>query len=519
MATPTLASLWTAANASAADRYTIEVLGMPSPVLMERAALCVSAVVGELDPRAVIVLCGPGNNGGDGLAVARQLHGRGLPVRVVMVGDHHNQAVAAQLALARAHGVPVIDRAFTLEAGEAPEGLEVLGADVLFVDALLGTGSRGAPRGAIRAALEWLAGLEAPRVIAIDVPSGVDVDRGSADPLALRATITVTFQRSKAGLHVTPGRDHAGKVVIADIGLVGDPTQPDSATTLIDPAWVAACLAALPEPRHKGSRGHVGVIGGSPGTAGAAILAGSAALRAGAGLVTLAGFDLALQQAVIASRPELMLTRDESDADVAQASVLVVGPGLTSGAQLARLPELDARDPRPMVWDASGLDAFVPGRSAGPRILTPHPGEAARLLARLDDPSWTNARVQADRVHAARTLAERCAAIVVLKGGGTIVAEGQRQAIAIPGGPSLSTAGSGDVLAGTIGALLARGLAPWLAACVGVHVHGLAGDASPSLGTLALDIAEGLPAALDQAALGQAARGQGMDRWPTHRAG
>ncbi|MFV8754384.1 NAD(P)H-hydrate dehydratase [Nannocystaceae bacterium ST9] len=492
------AQLWTAARAAAADRHTIDVLGMPSPVLMERAALCASAVV-ERFACPVLVLCGPGNNGGDGLALARQLIGRGRVVAVVLIGERPNPAHAAQLALARSHGVPVLDG--------LPASLE---PGTLIVDALLGTGSRGAPRGAIRDALIWLAGLAPrPKVIAIDVPSGVDVDRGVADELAVQAAITVTFQRSKPGLHVTPGRDRAGEVVVAEIGLIEDPSVADEGPELIDPRWIAERLAELPEPRHKGSRGHVGVIGGSPGTPGAAILAGSAALRAGAGLVTLAGFDPAMQAAVIASRPELMLSRDEF---VAAASVLVVGPGLTAAESLARLPELDARDARAMVWDASGLDAFAPGRSAGPRILTPHPGEAARLLARLDagDPAWTNARVQADRMAAASLLAARSGAIVVLKGGGTIVAEAGRLAIAIPGGPSLSTAGSGDVLAGTIGALLARGLAPWAAACIGVHVHGMAGDASPSLGTVALDVAEGLPDALDRAA-----RGEAPQRWPS----
>jgi hydroxyethylthiazole kinase-like uncharacterized protein yjeF len=509
MSIPGRAQLWTAASAAASDRYTIDVLGMPSPVLMERAALCVSAVVERHMPSTpsesseLLILCGPGNNGGDGLAVARVLHGRGRSVAAIVIGERPNAAVVAQLALARSHGVPLLDR--------VPD---TLGADVVIVDALLGTGSRGAPRGPIRDALVWLGGLASPRVIAIDIPSGVDVDHGSADPLAVRAAITVTFERSKPGLHVTPGRDHAGEVVIAEIGLVGDPAIGHDDPILIDPREVAARLHELPEPRHKGSRGHVGVIGGSPGTPGAAILAGSAALRAGAGLVTLAGFDATLEQAVIASRPELMLTRDEA---VAQASVLVVGPGLTAVEPLARLPALDAADPRPMVWDAGSLDVFVPGQSAGPRVLTPHPGEAARMLARLDDPSWTNARVQADRITAARTLAARSGAIVVLKGSGTIVAQGRALAIAITGGPALATAGSGDVLAGTIAALLARGLAPWEAACVGVHVHGLAGDMAPALGTVALDIADGLPAALERATRG-ASIGR-IDRWPTRLLG
>lgn len=506
------AQLWTAALAAAADRHTIDVLGLPSAVLMERAALAVSAVVERLEPRAIVVLCGPGNNGGDGLAVARQLRARGHAPRVVVLGERRGASVEAQLAQAQAQGVEVFERLSDLLATDLATELA---PDTVVVDALLGTGSRGAPRGAIREALAWLAARrgDRARVVAIDVPSGVDVDRGSADPLALRATITVTFARSKPGLHVTPGRDHAGEVIVADIGLVGDPSHA-SVATLIDPGEVAAWLRGLPDPSHKGVRGHVGVIGGSPGTPGAAILAGTAALRAGAGLVTLAGFDPAMQAAVIASRPELMLARDEA---LAAADVLVVGPGLTAADALARMAELDAHDRRAWVWDASALDVFEPGRSAGPRVLTPHPGEAARLLARLADPSWTSARVEADRVSAAGELAERTGAVIVLKGRGTLVVSRERVGIATIGGPSLATAGSGDVLAGTIGAMLARDRrtdrGPWAAACVGVQVHGLAGDASPSLGTLALDVAAGLPCALERAT-----RGDALAPWPSlHR--
>lgn len=496
------ATLWTAARSLAADVHTIAMHGAGSMVLMERAALAVSAAVDRLEPIAVLVVCGPGNNGGDGLAAARQLHGRGHAVAVLSIGERRGANVEAQLRLAQAHGVTILD---ALPQRLAP--------GTVVVDALLGTGSRGAPRGPIRDVLTWLATQQPAAIVAVDVPSGVDVDSGRADPLAPRATITVTFQASKPGLHVTPGRDHAGEVIVADIGLVDAPREREleRELELIDPLAVAAWLAGLPRPEHKGMRGHVGVIGGSPGTPGAAILAATAALRAGAGLVSLVAGDPSMDVAVIASRPELMLARDET---LAAADVLVVGPGLSDPRMLARVVALDASDARPWVWDAAALDVFEPGRSAGPRVLTPHPGEAARLLARLDDPTWTSARVQADRMHAARTLVERTGAILVLKGSGTIVASPERLGIAVAGGPSLASAGTGDVLAGTIGAMLARqARAPrglWAAACVGVHVHALAGDASPSLATLALDVAAQLPGALDRAA-----RGDAIERWPT----
>lgn len=494
-------ALWTAEEATAADGYTIDVLGLPSPVLMERAALCVSAVVEQVAARwglrRVLVLVGPGNNGGDGLACARQLHGRGrLLVSAVLVTERRNAAAQQQVEWARACGV---------EIGEQWPA-EVPG-DAVIVDALLGTGSRGAPRGRIEEALRWLVEGGAP-VVAVDVPSGIDVDSGAVASVAARAEVTVTFQRSKAGLHLTPARGHAGRVIVADIGLVGPRSiGPTDAMSLIDPRWVAERLGSLPAAAHKGRRGHVGVVGGTGGTPGAAVLAGTAALRAGAGLATLAMTDELLRRALIEVRPELMLA-DREDRFVAGADTLVVGPGMT-GARVG-LAELDRSDGRAMVWDASALDDFVGEHSAGVRVLTPHPGEAARMLARLErDASWTNARVQADRREAARRLAAITSAVVVLKGEGTVVAERERFAICTTGGPALATAGSGDVLAGTIAALLARGLDAWAAACVGVHVHGLAGDRVAPDGALALDIADALPDAL-----AVTRQGELPSRWP-----
>jgi NAD(P)H-hydrate epimerase len=265
------------------------------------------------------------------------------------------------------------------------------------------------------------------------------------------------------------------------------------------------------------------VVGGSGGTPGAAVLAGTAALRAGAGLATLATADDALRRALIELRPELMLSRPD-DRFIAAADTLVVGPGLTAGR--AGLVELDETDPRAMVWDASALDEFGGRRSAGPRILTPHPGEAARLLARLDEDegadAWTNARVVADRRGAAERLVRLTQATVVLKGAGTLVAARSRAdtlddirvRVSTTGGPSLASAGSGDVLAGAIAGLMARGLDPWTAACLGVHAHGLAGDACPADGTLAMDVADRLPAALADLAAGQQPA-----RWPRLRRG
>lgn len=505
--------LWTAEQAAAADRHTIDALGMPSPVLMERAALCVSAQIEALldaAPATVLVLVGPGNNGGDGLAIARQLHGRGRAVAAVMVTAGHNAAVALQLELARSHGVEIVEG--------LPE--EVPDTPTLVVDALLGTGSRGAPRGSIEVALRWLGVLagEQLRVVAVDLPSGIDVDTGAVFEPAARVDVTVTFQRSKPGLHLTPAREHVGRLVVADIGLVdadgvdGDQRIELNRIELIEPAWAAACVAGLPSVEHKGRRGHVGIIGGTGGTPGAAILAGSAALRAGAGLVTLAPIDPALRELLIARRPELMLAPPEQAWSIPRASVLVVGPGLVE-ADVAAIARLAREDRRPMVWDASGLEHHPLGDGVARHVLTPHPGEAARLLARVEpEGGWDGAKVQANRRHAAERLAAATDAVVVLKGAGTIVARrskhGMQLAICTSGGPALAVAGTGDVLAGTIGALLARGLDAWTAARVGVHLHGCAGDRCPVDGTVAMDVADALPQALMELAV--PSRG-----WPT----
>jgi hydroxyethylthiazole kinase-like uncharacterized protein yjeF len=290
------AELWAAATAAASDRHTMDVLGVPSALLMERAALCVSREVVELlgvAPQPVGVLVGPGNNGGDGLAVARQLHGWGVPVAAWLVTEGHNAAVAEQLRLARACGVAVHrGRPSNAEAGR------------LWVDGLLGTGSRGAPRDEVAEAVVWLCD-HAATCVAIDLPTGVDPDTGAVAMFAVRAEVTVTFARSKPGLHVTPGRSHAGRVVVADMGLVSPPGV-EERQALLDPWEVASLLRVLPAGEHKGQRGHLGIVGGSPGTTGAALLAGVAALRAGAGLVTVASPDPALPGVLLAARPELM---------------------------------------------------------------------------------------------------------------------------------------------------------------------------------------------------------------------
>jgi len=479
--------LWDAAMAAAVDRHTIDAIGMPSATLMERAALACSHEVVALrlgSALPVVVVCGPGNNGADGHALSRQLHGWGVPVRVVLATATRTSPADQQRALAIASGVVEVAH------GDAP-------AAAVVVDAVLGTGSRGVPRGEVAAALAALSRIVGPR-LAVDMPSGVDPDRGTVHPDAINAAVTVTFGRSKPGLHITPGRALAGRVVVADIGLVA-PADLRTPWSLVDPAQMLAALAIPGRVRHKGDRGHVVIRGGSVDTPGAAVLVAIAAFRGGAGLVTVATDDGLVRAAVLARAPESMFVATSRMSEVA-ATALVVGPGLTDQAAREGLRAAWYGDPRPAIWDASALEVIDRDCGGTPRVITPHPGEAARMLARLeDDPNWSTARVQADRVDAACRLARTTGAVALLKGEGTIVAHGDRIAIVTLGSPALATAGSGDVLSGIIGAALARGVDPWTAARAGATLHAAAGMVvgRRHVGSMAGDLAAALDDGLE----------------------
>jgi NAD(P)H-hydrate epimerase len=315
-------------------------------------------------------------------------------------------------------------------------------------------------------------------------------------------------------------------VVIADIGIQLDP-EAGVAGRLIGPAWVARTLAALPAGAHKGQRGHVAIVGGGAGTPGAAVLAATGAMRAGAGLATIVTGDPDVRAQLLAGRPELMVAPWAGmDDPLPAAQALVVGPGLTDRAAAAGLPALWAGDPRPALWDASALDHVPIAPVDQPRIITPHPGEAARMLARTPlaagaarSDAWTAARVQSDRVAAARTLAAATGAITLLKGEGTVIATPAGEIrVCVTGGPALATAGSGDVLAGIGGAMLGRGLEPVAAAAVAVHAHGIAGDLAGARRPhpLALEIADSVGAAARACARRDVSS---APRWPRRRLG
>jgi len=520
---PWLVPLMDAQTMRGIDRWAIDEQGVDGLELMERAGTGVARAVERLAPDGpVTVLCGKGNNGGDGLVAARLLRESGRPVTVVCVAPPAQLTGDARVNLQRLAGEPPLQpngAPWSAQAEVAPEpspaDLEgVFGAQAALVDALLGTGFAGEVRGAVAAAIEGLNRASAP-VVSVDVPSGVDASTGVVAGLAVRASVTVTFHAAKPGLWIRPGKAHAGEVQTLDIGIPrGAPAQ--ARIGLITPA----VLAQLPRRRAdstKFSSGHVLVAGGSRGLTGAPRMAAEASMRAGAGYVTACV--PASLQSVLASAmtPEVMTRalreqdgslRAEAVDEVLEASArggaLALGPGLgRSDGAFAFARALARAAPIAMVLDADGLNAHagklgeLAGRDAA-TVLTPHAGELGRLLE-LD-----SSEIERERLHHVRAAAEQAGAVVVLKGDDTLIAQPDGTVAVNPGAsPALATAGSGDVLTGVLAALLAQGLDAFTAAAAGVWLHAQAGrEAAHRLGVcegvIASDVIAALPAARRQ---------------------
>jgi len=489
--------------------------GTPGHVLMERAGRAAAKIArGMLRGRrgSVVIVCGPGNNGGDGFVVARLLRRRGRRVETWLLGEATGVRGDASSMLGRwrrgGGRVRVLASADDVETFRARcEGA------ALVIDALFGTGLN-APVLGLAADVVRAINASGALTLAVDIPSGLSADTGRPLGLAVRATATVTFGLAKIGLCISPGREHAGLLHVADIGLsaVAVPGGPPRLEVLEGPQ-VGALLAPRERVSHKGTFGHVLVLGGSRGKLGAALLAAEGAARAGAGLTTLA-VPATLQPLAEGRVPEVMTTEvvdggsgvagapDEATvtALIQGRSVVVCGPGLGRGEGPRALVHMLLRMMTvPLVLDADGLYAMagttlLRDRMA-PSVVTPHPGEMGRLIGRSTDD------VQADRLGAARRLAAEEGVVVVLKGAGTVIAAPDgRCALSLTGNPGLATGGSGDVLAGVIGGLLAQGLLPFEAASFGAFVHGRAADAIArrrgQVGLLARDLLEELPDAI-----------------------
>ncbi len=502
------------------DRLSREKYGIDSYALMTRAGEAVAhALMARYRDSAragVTVVAGRGNNGGDGFVTARRLKQERVAVRVVLLareGDLKGDAARARDEFKAAGGaiVEAADEAAVAAAFSKPPGV--------FIGAIFGTGLNAEVKGAVRRAIEIVNAMGAP-VVAVDIASGVSADTGAVMGIAMRATLTVTFGYAKYGHVSYPGAEYCGALEIADIGFapkaIGEIAPRGRFVEAHD---VRPLVRPRPPNSHKGTYGHVMVIAGSVGKSGAALLTSRGALRMGAGLVT-AAVPHSVQPIVAAGRNELM-TEPIADRDghfdgahapavlrplISGKDALVVGPGIGLSDDTRRLIEwlLDegVSAHRPLLIDADGLNALAAlgceaARGAkGAVVLTPHPGEAARLLGE------STAQINADRIGAARRLAERTEAHVLLKGARSVIAAPDgTMYVNSSGNPGMATAGMGDALSGMLGALLGQGMAPLDALALGTFLHGFAADRVAArlgrVGYLTGDVIEELPAALE----------------------
>ncbi len=504
--------------------------GIPGIVLMENAGLSVVHYLLERfwdarpSGRKVLILAGPGNNGGDGLVVGRHLYNRGAGVEILLTAapDSYQGDAAVNLKIVSAAGIPH----WVFDADGCSRLAGALDRADLVVDALFGTGFRGLPQEPL-ASLIGMVNASGKPVLAVDLPSGMEADTGVVAGACIRADLTVTLGLPKLGLYLDPGAVYAGKVVVGDIsfppGLTGGGEAAPGAAEfyLIDPELVAGFIPPRRPTDHKGSYGHVAVIGGAPGYTGAIALAGNAALRSGAGLVT-AVVPASLYPVLAVKLTEVM-TRPAPESSgggfsrtahaalgelFSRVTALAVGPGLGQDPETAIfLHDLLRGTELPTVIDADALNllacdrGLLEDKSLRERrsrwVLTPHPGEMARLLG------TSIGDVQADRVGTAVKAGQAWGTTLVLKGAHTVVAAPDGQVLINPtGNPGLATGGTGDVLAGLIAGLLAQGLTPVQAAAVGVYVHGWAADrlaaARGMAGLIAGDLLDELPLALKE---------------------
>jgi ADP-dependent NAD(P)H-hydrate dehydratase / NAD(P)H-hydrate epimerase len=501
------------------DRISQDKCGIPSYSLMTRAGEAVADALVERFPDAatdVLVLAGKGNNGGDGFVAGRRLVQDGFAVRAVLLGraaDLKGDAARASAEF-RASGGKVLEASTesSLDAalGKKPSAV---------IDAIFGTGLNAEVKGSPRRAIELVNSFAVPTV-AVDIASGVNSDTGTLMGAAIRASQTVTFGFAKFGHVSYPGAGQCGELRIVEIGFA--PRAIDEIAPrgrFLERADLQHLVRARPVNSHKGMYGHPLVIAGSRGKSGAVLLASRAALRTGAGLVT-AAMPESIQPIVAAGQAELMtepIADRDGHFDGAHApdalkmlldgkNALIVGPGIGVTDDTKRLIEWlisDASEPnRPMLIDADGLNALAAigceslKRARGPVVLTPHPGEASRLLG------VTTAAINDDRVSAARTLAERTGATVLIKGARSVIASPDGDIfVNSTGNPGMSTPGMGDALSGIVGAMLGQHLRPLDALALGVFLHGYAADRVATrmgrVGYIAGDLIDELPAALE----------------------
>lgn len=465
--------LYTATQVRELDQLAIAG-GIPGIQLMKRAGKATLDILLECwsQPELITVYCGAGNNGGDGYIVAALARARQIPVRVIQVGDHSQLKGAAKQACEFA-GTQAVDMILFQDA--------VMPSSGVIVDALLGTGFSGDLRMPFQAAIEQINASALP-VVAVDIPSGLDSDTGSVCGACVTADLTVSFIGLKRGLFTADGPEQCGEIFFEDLEVPADIyTRIKSPVVKLELESALDNLASRRRHAHKGDFGHVLVIGGDHGYGGAVLMAAESALRCGAGLVSVATHVENIG-AILARRPEIMAHAVENHHRLlpllSRASVLVIGPGLGqtpwSEQMLYHSVQYAMEHDLPVVMDADALNLLAEGRLVKTLptevILTPHPGEAARLL------QISTYAVQQDRFAAAQQLQEKYRATVVLKGAGTVVASAENMSLCDYGNPGMATGGMGDVLSGVLGALLAQHLSLSQSAGLGVCLHAAAAD-------------------------------------------
>ncbi len=495
------------------DRRTIEEVGIPGAVLMENAGRGATRILMEhfpdLEQGPVALVCGGGNNGGDGFVIARYLHEAGLQPEVFLLAAPDRIGGDARIYRDALDGMNIPVRLLR-EEGVSGEILRRWQSASCIVDAIFGTGLARPVEGLYREAIEAIEATARP-VFAVDLPSGICADTGRVLGVAVRAECTATFGVPKRGLYLYPGADHAGRVACVDIGIperlldeVGIQEE------ILDPFPLFHRLCRASDT-HKGTYGHLFVLAGSVGRTGAACLCSESALRCGAGLVTLgtaAGLNPIMEQKLT----EVMTVPlpDGKDGTLSAAGLesikefassvggLAVGPGMGVNEETERIVRsLWVDTDRPMVWDADALTLLarnpdLRGRQAAQIVVTPHPGEMGRLLGK--PAAW----VQENRVEAARSFSEQWGVVTVLKGARTLTAAPDgRLRINLTGNPGMAAGGMGDVLTGMIGAFLVQGMEAYDAASFAVWIHGAAGDQAAQaygpIGFLASEVMQSLP--------------------------
>ncbi len=501
------------------DRRTIEEFHIPAGSLMENAGLRVVEEIektwGPVKGKAVTIAAGKGNNGGDGLVAARLLLERSARVSVFLIAPPDKLTGETRVNLERFQKIS--GRVHILKEETTGELERDLSQSDLIIDALFGTGL-SSPLEGLAAEVIVAINASGKPVVAVDLPSGIHADTGRVMGLAVKAALTVTFALPKRGLLLYPGSDYTGRLKVVDIGIPQALIrQIPAAVQWTTPAEIADSLIRRPMNAHKGTFGHVLVIAGSVGKGGAAVMASLSALRVGAGLVTLA-LPSGLE-GTLPDRPNEIMTLplpQTDDRSIGKAAleslikfaqdktVAAIGPGLSTHPETAQVVHgLITQLTIPMVIDADGLNNLVGhldllSRARAPIVLTPHPGEMARLIGA------TVAEVQADRLGVAADFVRRHPVTLVLKGARTIIASKSGvSTINSTGNPGMATAGTGDVLTGMIAGLIAQGHTPERAARLGVYLHGMAGDLAADeigeVGLLAGDLIHRIPAAITKA--------------------